>query len=369
MREDIPGGPGSKFQYLPEAQNNLSGDPPDPPFRQVPQGYEYRYPCPCCGEITYPVPQPEAMAYICPVCFWENDVFTRSDGEPSDENGGMSLHEAREKYTKYGIVRPDLLRHKFKLLLFDLDDTLLRSDKTISPRNLDALRRIRRAGIAGIGVSTSRSEVNAEVFTKELRPDVLITSAGAHVRAGERVIFTSPFTSEETGSIIEKVRCIAGPDALMDADTPAAHYRNYPVTEHAFAAGFEDCVETDFSELPENSLMVCVKLDSDAQADALRRSLPFADVVKFVNSRWHKITKKGVTKAVGIEMLCRALRLSPKNIVAFGDDLADVEMLELAGLGVAMGNAVPEVRRAADTVIGPNDTDAIADFLDGLFHN
>lgn len=43
------------------------------------------YPCPCCGYLTLPVPQKEAMAYICPVCFWENDVFLQSETEPSDE--------------------------------------------------------------------------------------------------------------------------------------------------------------------------------------------------------------------------------------------------------------------------------------------
>ncbi len=262
---------------------------------------------------------------------------------------------------------PAWRQHPWRLLLFDLDDTLLRSDKTIPPRTLAALRRISGAGSALVGVSTSRSEVNAEVFTRELRPNVLITSAGAHVRAGERVIFTSPFTSAETGSIIGKVRELAGRDALLDADTPGAHYRNYPVTEHAFAAGFEDCVETDFTRLPEDPLMICAKLESDSMAQALREALPFADVGRFVNSRWHKITKKGVTKAVGIEKLCKALEISPGDIIAFGDDLADVEMLSLAGLGVAMGNAVPEVKAAADTVIGDNDSDAIADFLEKLF--
>ena len=263
--------------------------------------------------------------------------------------------------------RDAVLPEPAKLLLFDLDDTLLRSDKTVSERNLKALRRIRQAGAALIGVSTSRSEKNAAVFTKELNPDVLITSGGAHVRVGERIIFHAPFTAAQTGSIIEAARAVAGCDVLMDADTPDTHYRNYPVTEHTVAVGFEDCVETDFTRLPEDPLMFCVKLEEDAMAAALRESLPFADVVRFVNSRWYKLTKKGVTKAVGVEKLCEALRLSPRDIIAFGDDLADVEMLSLAGWGVAMGNAVPEVKAAADTVIGDNNSDAVADFLEALF--
>lgn len=50
-------------------------------------------------------------------------------------------------------------------------------------------------------------------------------------------------------------------------------------------------------------------------------------------------------------------------IIAFGDDYADIGMLELCGLGVAMGNAIEEVKERADFVIGSNDEDGIAVFL------
>ena len=61
------------------------------------------YRCICCGNETLPVPAEEAIAYICPVCWWENDVFLNSPDEPSDENHGMTLMEAQENYIKYGI--------------------------------------------------------------------------------------------------------------------------------------------------------------------------------------------------------------------------------------------------------------------------
>ena len=50
-------------------------------------------------------------------------------------------------------------------------------------------------------------------------------------------------------------------------------------------------------------------------------------------------------------------------MIAFGDDLADIGMLRLAGTGVAMGNALAEVKQAADVVIGSNDEDGIAVYL------
>lgn len=109
-----------KFPYLPQAVNDsfmisLSEGPactpeplesPPPPEPEEPVG---RFPCPCCGCLTFPVPKEEAMAYICPVCFWENDVFAPEEDAPSDENRGMTLRQGRENYRRWGAVRQDLV--------------------------------------------------------------------------------------------------------------------------------------------------------------------------------------------------------------------------------------------------------------------
>ena len=62
------------------------------------------YKCLCCKCETLPVPAEKAIAYICPECGWENDVFISSDDEPSSENRGLTLNMARENYKKYGTV-------------------------------------------------------------------------------------------------------------------------------------------------------------------------------------------------------------------------------------------------------------------------
>ncbi len=66
------------------------------------------YKCKCCGNETLPAPPEDAVAYICPVCFWENDMFNADEDEPSDENHGMTLHEGRKNYRLYGICDPRL---------------------------------------------------------------------------------------------------------------------------------------------------------------------------------------------------------------------------------------------------------------------
>ena len=62
--------------------------------------------------------------------------------------------------------------------------------------------------------------------------------------------------------------------------------------------------------------------------------------------------------------LCEICEISIEDIVAFGDDLVDIGMLQLCGKGIAMGNALQEVKNIADIVIGTNDEDGIAQWLE-----
>ena len=68
-----------------------------------------------------------------------------------------------------------------------------------------------------------------------------------------------------------------------------------------------------------------------------------------------------------ILQMCDALGLQSAQIIAFGDDYADIGMLKMCGLGIAMGNAIEEVKEAADVVIGSNDEDGIAGWLEVTF--
>ena len=96
-----------KFRYLPEMRTGTRETSRDAETH-VSIG---RYPCPCCGYRTFPVPKEDAIAFICPVCFWENDVFDPAEDAPSDENRGMTLLEGRENYRRFGAVRPDLVQY------------------------------------------------------------------------------------------------------------------------------------------------------------------------------------------------------------------------------------------------------------------
>ena len=62
-------------------------------------------PCTCCGDRTIPSHK-DMISYICPICYWKIDVFLSGEEEPSDENHGLTLKEARENFEQYGVVLP-----------------------------------------------------------------------------------------------------------------------------------------------------------------------------------------------------------------------------------------------------------------------
>ena len=249
-----------------------------------------------------------------------------------------------------------------KLLLFDLDGTLLRSDKTISQTTLKALQECRGRGIL-IGVSTSRGEQNALSFIEKLQPDILIASGGALVKYNGEYIYRAEFSGEEINQMIAFARKVCGIDCEITIDTIDSHYWNYKIDPKKQDYSWGNSIYTDFKDFKENSLKMCVEIFEDDKARQLMELLNECDCIRFSDGYWYKFTKKNATKEQAIMEVCSACEIKAEEIIAFGDDYADIGMLKLCGKGVAMGNAINEVKEEADCVIGSNDEDGIAEYL------
>ena len=251
-----------------------------------------------------------------------------------------------------------------KLLLFDLDGTLLRSDKTISQTTLKVIQECRGKGIL-IGVSTSRGEQNALSFIEELQPEVLITSGGALAKFDGEYIYRAEFSKEETRHMIAVAREVCGMECEITIDTIDSHYWNYRIDPKKQYRSWGDSIYTDFTDFEKNSLKMCVEIFEDRQARELQELLDECDCIRFSDGYWYKFTKKTATKEKAILEICSACGIKAEEIIAFGDDYADIGMLKLCGKGIAMGNAIKEVKEEADWVIGSNDEDGIAEYLAG----
>lgn len=255
---------------------------------------------------------------------------------------------------------------EYKLLLFDLDGTLLKSDKSISRNTLSVLNACRNSGMM-IGVSTSRSEQNSMTFLSGLLPDILIASGGAVVKQRDDFIYIAEFSAEETKNMIRIVREVCGEDCEITIDTLENHYWNYKIDPKKQDQSWGDSIYTDFEDFYQKSLKMCVEIFDGKKADQLKKFLPHCDCIRFSDGYWYKFTKKGVTKEKAILKVCSACNITPEHIMAFGDDFADIGMISLCGAGIAMGNAIQDVKRIADVVIGTNDDEGIAKYLVNTF--
>lgn len=250
-----------------------------------------------------------------------------------------------------------------RILLFDLDGTLLRSDKTISKRTLDVLHKCREKGFL-IGISTSRSEINCLKFVPELSPDILVVSGGAIVKYGENYVYAAEFSVEETKNMIRIAREVCGEECELTIDTLHEHYWNYKVDPNVMDASWGETIYTNFENFVQKGVKVCIEIFDSEKAMMLSKIFVDCDCVKFSDGDWYKFTKKEATKENAISKVCECVGITKDKIIAFGDDYVDIGMLKLCGIGVAMGNSIEEVKQIADVVIGNNDEDGIAEYLE-----
>lgn len=253
----------------------------------------------------------------------------------------------------------------YKLLLFDLDGTLLRNDKTISDNTLQVLKKCREKGML-LGVSTSRSEKTSRTFIEKLCPDILISSGGALVKYKDKYIYKAEYTKEETREMLLTARKICGMDCGITIDTVSDHYSNCNINSMQADQNWGASIYADFLDFSGCALKMCVEIFNQEKADRLQRALADCDCVRFSDGNWYKFTKKDVTKENAILKLCTESGISVEEIIAFGDDFADIGMLQLCGLGIAMGNAIDEVKEIADQVIDSNEEEGIARFLEEM---
>ena len=251
-----------------------------------------------------------------------------------------------------------------RMVLTDLDDTLLRSDRSISAFTANALRRCQAVGVP-VGFCTARGESNIVSFVAQIRPELVISSGGALARFRGEILHASLFTLEETRALIDaglRLGC------EVTVDTLNGHYWNYAVDPCLTAPDWGDTIRTDYSDFRQEALKVCIELPESALAQSIAASIGGCDWVRFSGGNWYKFTPAGANKESAIRAVSARLGIPVDNMIAFGDDYGDIGMLKLCGMGVAVANAAPEVRKAADVVAGSNDLDGVARYLQNILN-
>ena len=250
------------------------------------------------------------------------------------------------------------------IILSDLDGTLFRDDKSISDFTKETIRQAQAKGLL-FGICTSRANVNAVKFLEGIEPDILITNGGGIVYYQDKKIYDCEFTVEEIRKLIDAAFEVFGKDVIISADNEHALYSN-----SRDELGDKFWTYNDFSDFRETCMKMCIEsLDKEkVEKVASVIGLDQIDYLPFSDIPWYKLSKKAATKEKAIEELCRHLNIESSQIAAFGDDFNDIGMLKLCGKGIAMENAIEEVKNAADQVCASNEKDGVAKWIeDNLF--
>lgn len=246
-----------------------------------------------------------------------------------------------------------------RMVAADLDDTLVRSDKSLSAYTCQVFRRCREQGIL-TAFATARLSVSTKREQELLAPDFRIVSGGAQVLEGERTVLYEGIGAEVTDAFLARL-------ARLGAQGVYAGCRERVYTnsgDYLRTRTLRDSVFRRFDEpLGEEACQIFFRLEDWREEMRLREAFPMLDWILYRDGTCAAV-KKGVSKAAALRKTAALCGISPEQIAAFGDDEGDMEMLRMCGVGVAMGNALPQVKRAACYVTGTNDEDGAARFLE-----
>ena len=249
------------------------------------------------------------------------------------------------------------------LVLSDLDGTLFHDDKSISDYTKQVIAEAQKKGIL-FGISTSRALVNASRYLNGISPDVMITNGGGLVYCREQKIYSCEFTKEEARTLIDAAFKFGGKDFIISVDNENGLYCNSKED-----LGDRYWTPTDFSDFNEPAMKMCVETLDKQLVEKIASSIGIdkIDFLPFSDIPWYKMSKKNATKEKAIEKLSQHLNLPVENIAAFGDDFSDIGMLKICGRGIAMENAIDEVKSIADEICPSNEDDGVARWMENQF--
>lgn len=268
-----------------------------------------------------------------------------------------------------------------RMIATDMDGTLLRSDhRTVSPRTLRAFADARAAGIEVLAMSGRQPYSIGAILAGSILDGVVVGSNGAVGMdvPSRRVLFEEcmeveaqrafahAFRARVPGATFRTVRSAGNEYVIEHGSTghgdPGADVALWTVTHR----------RADLDEvLAEPSIKLVVHagtsgLTAEGMLEVARDLEVEGCHATTTGAPFLEVGRAGVTKASALARVCTERGIEAHEVVAFGDNLNDVEMLRWAGHGVAMANAVPGAKEVADEVTLHHDADGVAVVIERL---
>ncbi|HEA9302746.1 TPA: sugar-phosphatase [Escherichia coli] len=230
-----------------------------------------------------------------------------------------------------------------KLIAIDMDGTLLLPDHTISPAVKNAIAAARARGV-NVVLTTGRPYAGVHNYLKEL-----------HMEQPGDYRFLEKL-SREVGSHFHAL------------DRTTLYTANRDISYYTVHESFVATIPLVFCEAekmdPNTQFLKVMMIDEPAILDQAIARIPQEVKEKYTVLKsapyFLEILDKRVNKGTGVKSLADVLGIKPEEIMAIGDQENDIAMIEYAGVGVAMDNAIPSVKEVANFVTKSNLEDGVA---------
>jgi len=268
---------------------------------------------------------------------------------------------------------------QYRMVFLDLDGTALTSEKKITPRTAHLVEHLDAHGVPVI-IATGRAIFAVREFFREVRLESpVVTLNGSvifsHLQGAPAEYHPIPWTW-----LKEFFQVVQGSDRLQNLLFESIHGYYILTYDHEVLETFTDyrnlpprviTLEKPVSEPVTNLLLRPRRIPEDKEALHYELNSALDGRIRFFKTSWEWIegVRYGVNKGAAMERLALTYGIPLASVVALGDEWNDVEMIQKAGVGVAMGNAIDAVKAVADVVAQTNDEDGAARALEDIFHD
>ncbi|KAB2337343.1 Cof-type HAD-IIB family hydrolase [Cytobacillus depressus] len=251
-----------------------------------------------------------------------------------------------------------------KIVFFDIDGTLLDSDKQLPQTTKKALQQLKENGVF-VAIATGRAPFMFDKLRQELDIDSFISFNGQYVVFENEVIYKNSLPAAEIDRLVEyankKEHALV---FLNEKEMKSSALENKFIEESIGSLKFP-YPDKDIHFYKEQEIYQALVFAEEHEDKEYERNFP-----NFRFIRWHQfstdVLPAGGSKAEGIKMMIDRLGFEMKDVYAFGDGLNDIEMLKTVGTGIAMGNALDEVKLAADNTTTSVESNGIWNGLKSL---
>jgi hypothetical protein len=273
----------------------------------------------------------------------------------------------------------------YKLFVADMDGTLLDDNKKLSDKNIKSIKKLQNFGIKFV-VATGRHDSMVKSYLKHLDLHVPVISCnGAIVREpfSDQIFLSEALPIEQSLCVIDLCKDINADFHIYGHESiygeklshKMLYYHNLnktlPIEERTKLVIVSDCKDI---VLNESELLYKFLIISDGKEDLLDIKGRLSNIEGLTVCQSMPmlcdVMKDGISKANALQRLSESLGIKREEIVAIGDQYNDIDLIEYAGLGIAVANAEDALKEKADIVtLSNNNEDAVSEAIESILLN